>query len=75
MELLTTALFLALLAFIVWREWSATQERTDLIDRLMAKNFPEYKDNRAPEPNHFEVKPTDVVDIEDGREDMIGNGE
>ena len=38
-------------------------ERAEMLDRLMAKTLPEFKDNQTPEENEFGDEDPDVVDI------------
>jgi hypothetical protein len=67
---------LALIALLVWREYLAYRERQSLVDRLMAKNLPEYKDNLAQEPNHVDPEPANhVVDLEEARDLIYGEEE
>ncbi len=70
MDYLSTVISLIFVAYIIWREHLAYLERRELVDRLMAKNLPEFKDNVATEPNHLEDKPSDLIDLEDGREEL-----
>lgn len=49
------------------REYVSYTERKDLLDRLMARNLPEYKEYSAPEePNHLEEETTEIP-LEDAR--------
>lgn len=47
------------------------QERKDMLDRLMAKSLPEFKDNQVVEPNQIEEPETEEVPIEYAREDIV----
>lgn len=47
-------------------------ERKDMLDRLMAKNLPEYKDNIKPEENQLEEEdPDETVAIEEAESDLL----
>ncbi len=46
------------------------EERKDLYDRLMARNFVEYKDNVDPESNEIEDEESDIADIDDAKEEI-----
>lgn len=75
MDYLLTAIILALLAYIAWREQLSYRERTELTDRLMARSLPEYKDNQATEPNELDTPPTDVIDLDEAREELDGQAD
>lgn len=47
------------------------KERKDTLDRLMAKNLPEYKDNIKPEENVYSEEDDNLVDLEDAKEDLM----
>lgn len=63
------ALLLAL-ALLLVREVLAYRERREMLDRLMAKNLPEYKDNHTPTPNQLDNEPDDSVPLEDAENDL-----
>jgi hypothetical protein len=75
MDYLLTAIIVLLLAYIAWREHLSYRERTELTDRLMARSLPEYKDNQAPEPNQLDTPPTDVIDLDEAREELNGQSD
>jgi len=68
MDIVITA---ALILFLAWRELLSYRERDKLVDRLMAKNLPEYKDNAAPEPNHVEPDPDESMDLDAAKEELM----
>ena len=70
-DLLLAAVILALLAFIAWRESLSFKERAQLVDRLMARSLPEYKDNQTTEPNEIEVPNPDVLDLDDAKQEIV----
>jgi len=70
-----TVIILALIIFLIWREWLSFHERENLVDRLMARNLPEYKDNVAPEPNHVDPAPSTVFDLDEAKEEIINGPE
>lgn len=44
-----------------------------MLDRLMAKNLPEYKDNQSkPESNEQEEEPNNLIDLDDARSEIDG---
>ncbi len=43
-----------------------------MLDRLMARNFIEYKDNANPEPNQVEPEKDNTVDLVDAKEELYG---
>jgi len=70
------AIILALIAFLLVREVLAYRERRDMLDRLMAKNLPEYKDNQKEEPNEFEEEEDpDLLPIDQARDAIDGREE
>lgn len=55
----------------------AAAERKDLYDRLMARNFDQYKDREGLEENQLEtvVDPEDpITDLADARDEIEANG-
>jgi len=67
MELIVITLILYILA----KEVMYFKERKDTLDRLMAKNLPEYKDNIKPEENIYSDEDANIVDLEDAKEDLM----
>lgn len=66
---LTTVLLLILIAF---REFLSFRERSQMLDRLMAKSLPEYKEETKPEENQIEQeKPDTTIPIEDAESDLV----
>lgn len=47
------------------------RERKDMLDRLMAKNLPEYKDNTQPEENQLDEDDDKTVPLEDAEEEFV----
>lgn len=62
--MLETLTILILTGLLIFKELSFGKERKDLLDRIMAKTFTEYKDNNEPEPNSFEQEDDGTEDIE-----------
>ena len=62
---------IALLLFIGIREYFTFKERKELLDRIMARNFTEYKDNVTLEPNE-EPKEDPTVEMEQAQEEVMG---
>lgn len=69
MDLLVT---LGLIVLLGLREYTAFVERKDMLDRLMSRNLPEYKDNAKPEPNQLEPQASDLTDLDEAREELDG---
>ena len=59
--------------FIVVREVLHFKERKDMLDRLMAKSLPEYKDNHEPEKNDIEPKDDGLQDLDEVRDQLLGD--
>lgn len=53
------------------REYFTQKERAALLDRIMSRNYTEFKDNEKPEPNHLEDIEEDGEDLDEAREEMI----
>ena len=66
---------ITLSALLALREVLHHKERKDMLDRLMARNFTEYKDNERAEPNQLEPKPDETVELADAREELYGEEE
>lgn len=67
--------FIGLLAVFIYREYLNQKERQDLLDRLMSRNFEEFKARTAsPEENDFEEEDSNLVDIMEAREDVLSPG-
>lgn len=63
----------ALLGVLLIREGMHFVERRDMLDRLMARSLPEYKDNTQPEDNQLEDESDDdSVPIEQAEQDLLG---
>jgi len=67
MEYIIAGLFILL----VVREYLSFKERKDMLDRLMSKNFQEYKDNTQLEENHLEPEPDGTSEIEESKQEII----
>ena len=48
------------------------RERRDLLDRIMAKNLEEYKDNIKPEENDFGKDDPNLIDLDEAKEEING---
>lgn len=72
MEILTVLLC----ALLLVREGLHFMERRDMLDRLMAKSLPEFKDNAKAEPNQLTDEVDDgTVPIEQAEEELNGSEE
>lgn len=60
-----------LTGIFIFREVLHYRETKDLLDRLMSRNYLEYKDNQNPEDNDFGEKESDLVGIEQAKEDIV----
>lgn len=67
MELL---IITALILLLVFRDITAYRERQLMLDRLMAKSLPEYKDNQKPEDNTIDIENDETVPLEDAEEEL-----
>lgn len=63
---------LALTVLLGLREYTSFVERKDMLDRLMSRNLPEYKDNAKPEKNQLEAPPSELIDLDAAREELDG---
>lgn len=54
------------------REYLHYKERKDMLDRLMARSFTEYKDNDKPEKNQLEPKDDGTVELDDAKNELYG---
>lgn len=69
MEYLVITLLTTLL---IVRDFLHFKERKEMLDRIMAKSFIEFKDNE-PKPEPKEQKPVDnEVELDDAKEDLYG---
>ena len=58
------------------REYVNYKERQNLLDRVMSKNYTEFKDIETPEENIYEEdKDESVVGLEEAREEIDGEEE
>lgn len=71
MEIVSALLFILLLI----REVISYRERTSMLDRLMAKSLPEFKDNVKTEENKLDPIDDTTVSIEEAEEDILNNGQ
>lgn len=69
MEILVIVIFAALLAL---REVIHYKERKDMLDRLMARSFTEYKDNEKPEENELTPKDDGTAELVDAKDELYG---
>lgn len=70
MELIAALLFILLLI----REILSYRERNTMLDRLMAKSLPEYKDNSKVEENKLDPVDDGTVALEQAEEEIL-NGD
>ena len=68
MELLSA---LALFILLILREILSYRERNAMLDRLMAKSLPEYKDNQKMEENKLEPVSDDTVSLEEAEGEIL----
>jgi hypothetical protein len=61
----------SLIIFILVKEVMYFKERKDILDRLMAKNLPEYKDNAKEEQNDYGKEDKNVVELEDAKDELM----
>lgn len=64
-------IIIGLIIFLGLREYLSHRERKDMLDRLMSKNFQEYKDNDKQEENHLEPEDDGLLDVEDAKEKIV----
>lgn len=69
MELL---IVLTLSVLLIIHEIISYRERQSMLDRLMAKNLPEYKDNQTTQDNTIDEIEDDTVPLEDAEEEVVG---
>lgn len=67
MELIAALLFILLLI----REILSYRERNTMLDRLMAKSLPEYKDNSKVEENKLEPVNDGTVSLEEAEGEIL----
>lgn len=65
---------IALIILYGFREFLLFKERKEVMDRLMSKNLPEFKDNAKPEDNELEEKEESET-LEDAKEEIISGEE
>lgn len=68
MELLSA---LALFILLILREILSYRERNAMLDRLMAKSLPEYKDNQKMEENKLEPVNDSTVSLEEAEGEIL----
>lgn len=63
-----------LTALLLIREGMHFVERRDMLDRLMSRSLPEFKDNQSTEENHLAdtSQDDDSLPIEQAEEDVLG---
>jgi hypothetical protein len=61
--------------FLGVREYLHFKERKDMLDRLMSRNFTEYKDNASPEPNNFKSEKDETVELSEAKKELYGEEE
>ena len=71
MELIVLLVIVALFLIVMLvGQYVAYREREALVDRLMAKSLPEYKDNQTTEPNEITQVSDSTVSLEDAEADL-----
>lgn len=65
---------LALFILLILRELLSYRERHHMLDRLMAKSLPEFKDNTKQEENKLEPVDDGTVALEQAEEEIL-NGD
>jgi len=50
----------------------ASRERKDLLDRIMSRSFTEYKDNEKLEDNDFGDEESNLIDLNEAKEEING---
>jgi hypothetical protein len=63
-------ILIAIIIYLGVKEYLTHVERKDMLDRLMAKNLPEYKDNSQPEENEYPEEDKNLIDLDDAREEL-----
>lgn len=61
-----------LAALLAVREFIHYRERKDMLDRLMAKSLPEFKDNSKAEENKFEIDDDGTSYLEEVKQELNG---
>lgn len=72
LEITAIVLLTALLAL---REVLHHKERKDMLDRLMARNYIEYKDNERPEENNLAPEKDETVELAEAKGELYGEEE
>jgi hypothetical protein len=67
-----TAVIIILSGLLALREVLHHKERKDMLDRLMARNFIEYKDNERMEKNNLEPEKDETVELVDAKDALYG---
>lgn len=67
-ELIVIALIIAQALFF----YLSYKERQVLLDRIMAKNLNEYKDNIKPEENEYPKEDENLINIEEAKDEING---
>lgn len=76
MELIVLLVIVALFLIVTLvGQYLAYCERAALVDRLMAKSLPEYKDNQTTEPNEITQVTDTTVSLEDAEDDLTDYGQ
>jgi len=70
--MLETTVILILSGLLALREVLHHKERKDMLDRLMARNFIEYKDNERMEKNNLEPEKDETVELVDAKDALYG---
>lgn len=64
--------FLCVVALFLVREYVNYKERKDLLNRLMSRDFEQFKHlTETPEPNNFGDEDDNLINIEEAREELV----
>ena len=61
--------------FLALREILHHKERKDMLDRLMARSFTEFKDNEKPVESNFKTKDDGTAELDDVKDEVYGEKE
>ena len=68
-------IIVALVGVILYREKQHQHQLSNLLDRLMSKNFRDYKNySDEPEENNFSDDSEHLINLEEAREDIMSPG-
>jgi len=73
--MLEPIVIIGLLILLLVREYLSFKERREMLDRLMAKDLSEFKDNQTVEENKFAPPDSGLEDVEQAQEEIINGPE